>query len=49
MMDIFFMKILHKPQKYPQVSNYRCSNYRKDERILKNQFCNALLKRKCDA
>ena len=36
----------HKPQKYPQISNYRCSNYRKNERLLKNQFCNALLKRK---
>ena len=36
----------HKPNKYPKIINYRCCNYRKNERLLKNQFCNALLKRK---
>ena len=30
---------------YPQTINYRCKYYRKDERIRKTQFCNALLKR----
>ena len=36
----------HKPSNYPKIINYRCSNYRKNERILNYQFCNALLKRK---
>ena len=36
----------HKPSKYPEIINYRCSNYRKNERNLKNKFCNALLKRR---
>ena len=36
----------HKPNKYPKIIYYRCCNYRKNERLLKNQFCNALLKRK---
>ena len=38
----------HKPSKYPEIINYRCSNYRKNERNLKNKFCNALLKRRQD-
>ena len=33
-------------QSYPNIINYRCINYRKDEMIRTSQFCNALLKRK---
>ena len=33
-------------QSYPNIINYRCINYRKEEMIRTSQFCNALLKRK---
>ena len=38
----------HQNSKYPTESNYRCKNYRKDQRIRKKLFCNTLLKRKED-
>ena len=36
----------HQPSKYPDIINYRCKNYRKNERNRKELFCKALLKRK---
>ena len=41
-----FNKDTHKPSQYPKIINYRCVNYRKNERQRSTQFCNALLKRK---
>jgi hypothetical protein len=34
--------------KYPDIINYRCKNYRKNERNRKELFCKAILKRKKD-
>ena len=41
-----FNKDTHKPSQYQKIINYRCVNYRKNERRRSTQFCNALLKRK---
>ena len=41
-----FNKDTHKPSQYQKIINYRCVNYRKNERQRSTQFCNALLKRK---
>ena len=38
----------HKESKYPDIINYRCKNYRKNEINLKELFCKAILKRKKD-
>ena len=36
----------HQPSNYPDTINYRCINFRKQERNLNTNFCNAILKRK---
>ena len=38
----------HQTSKYPDIINYRCKNYRKNERNRKELFCKAILKRKMD-
>ena len=38
----------HQISKYPDIINYRCKNYRKNERNRKELFCKAILKRKMD-
>lgn len=38
----------HKNKNYPKIINYRCINYRKNERNRTSQFCNALVKRKIE-
>ena len=41
-----FLVDRHQTTKYPEIINYRCKNYRKQERNRKELFCNAILKRK---
>ena len=36
----------HQNKKYPTEINYRCKNYRKDQRIRKKQFFNAIVKKR---
>ena len=43
-----FYEDSHRPNNYPKTINYRCSNYRKNQRTRTSQFCNALLKRKTE-
>ena len=43
-----FKEDRHKPSNYPININYRCINYRKNEKTRNSLFCNALLKRKED-
>ena len=41
-----FKKDSHQTNNFPLIINYRCKNYRKNQRIRDSEFCNALLKKK---
>ena len=41
-----FRKDTHLNKNHPKIINYRCINYRKNERHRNTQFCNAFVKRK---
>ena len=41
-----FKKDSHQTNNYPLIINYRCKNYRKNQRIRESQFCNAFLKKR---
>ena len=43
-----FYEDRHQSSNYPNIINYRCKNYRKQERNRNSSYCNAILKKKND-